>query len=57
MPRVRGFSLVVLVLAAVVALTGAAAAQDTAPRVLSVILENDINPVTADYVVGAIERG
>ncbi len=57
MPRLRGFSLVVLVLAAVVALTGAAAAQDTAPRVLSVILENDINPVTADYVVGAIERG
>ncbi|MET1010015.1 MAG: nodulation protein NfeD [Gaiellaceae bacterium] len=57
MPRLRGFPLVVLVLAAVVALTGAAAAQDTTPRVLSVILENDINPVTADYVVGAIERG
>ena len=58
MPPLRGFlALSALVLAAAVALTGAAAAQDTAPRVLSVILENDINPVTADYVVDAIERG
>ncbi len=40
-----------------VALSGAAAAQDTAPRVLAVELENDINPVTSDYVVGQIERG
>jgi membrane-bound serine protease (ClpP class) len=53
----RGFSWIVLVLAAAVALTGAAAAQDTAPRVLAVVLENDINPVTQDDVVDAIERG
>ena len=39
------------------ALAGAATAQDTAPRVLAVELANDINPVTADYVVGEIERG
>ena len=38
-------------------LTGGATAQDTAPRVLAVELENDINPVTADYVIDAIERG
>jgi len=33
------------------------AAQETAPRVLEVKLANDINPVTQDYVVDAIERG
>ena len=42
---------------AVLALAAAAAAQETAPRVLAVELENDINPVTQDYVIDAIERG
>ncbi len=34
-----------------------AAAQETAPRVLVVEFENDINPVTEEYVTDAIERG
>jgi len=41
----------------VLALSGGVAAQETAPRVLEVKLANDINPVTQDYVVDAIERG
>jgi membrane-bound serine protease (ClpP class) len=53
----RGFLCAVALLAAVLALAGAAAAQETTPRVLAVELENDINPVTQDYVVDAIERG
>jgi membrane-bound serine protease (ClpP class) len=53
----RGFSCTLAVLAAVLALAGAAGAQETAPRVLAVELENDINPVTQDYVIDAIERG
>ena len=57
MPRLRGFLCVALLLAAVLALAGAAAAQETAPRVLAVELANDINPVTQDFVVDAIERG
>jgi membrane-bound serine protease (ClpP class) len=56
-PRLRGFSCTLAVLAAVLALAGAAGAQETAPRVLAVELENDINPVTQDYVIDAIERG
>jgi len=44
-------------LAGVLALSGGVAAQETAPRVLEVKLANDINPVTQDYVVDAIERG
>ncbi len=46
-----------MLLAAALALAGAAAAQETAPRVLAVELANDINPVTSDYLVDAIERG
>jgi membrane-bound serine protease (ClpP class) len=34
----------------------AAAATPDAPRVLAVEFENDVNPVTADYVIDAIER-
>ena len=37
-------------------LAGGATAQDTAPRVLVIELANDINPVTADYVIDGIER-
>jgi membrane-bound serine protease (ClpP class) len=53
----RGLFTSVLLVAAVLALTGGATAQGTAPRVLEVVLENDINPVTQDYLVDAIERG
>jgi membrane-bound serine protease (ClpP class) len=56
-PRLRGFFWALAFLAAAFALTGGAAAQETAPRVLAVELENDINPVTEDYLVDAIERG
>ncbi|MGH3037850.1 MAG: NfeD family protein [Gaiellaceae bacterium] len=57
MPRLRGFFWVFAFLAAALALTGGAAAQDPTPRVLAVEFENDINPVTADYLIDAIERG
>lgn len=56
MPRLRGFFLTICALAAAVTLTGGAAAQNDAPRVLVVELANDINPVTQDYVVDGIER-
>jgi membrane-bound serine protease (ClpP class) len=55
--RLRGFSWALAFLATALALTGSAAAQGTTPRVLAVELENDINPVTQDYLVDAIERG
>ncbi len=35
---------------------GGSTAQDAAPRVLVIELANDINPVTADYVIDGIER-
>ncbi len=57
MPRLRGLSFTFGLLAGVLALSGGVAAQETAPRVLEVKLANDINPVTQDYVVDAIERG
>jgi membrane-bound serine protease (ClpP class) len=53
----RGFLCTALLLAATLTLAGGAAAQETAPRVLAVELENDINPVTQEYVTDAIERG
>ena len=58
MPRLRGFFwLVLLLVPATLLLSGGAAAQEDAPRVLVVELANDINPVTSDYVVDEIERG
>jgi membrane-bound serine protease (ClpP class) len=54
MAFLRAFVLLAAAVAAALAFAGAAAAQ--APRVLAVELANDINPVTQDYVVGAIER-
>jgi membrane-bound serine protease (ClpP class) len=54
MALLRAFFLLAAAVAAALAFAGAAAAQ--APRVLAVELANDINPVTQDYVVGAIER-
>jgi membrane-bound serine protease (ClpP class) len=56
-PRLRGFFWALTFLAAALALTGGAAAQDPAPRVLAVEFENDINPVTQEYLIDAIERG
>ena len=54
MAFLRAFLLLAAAVAAALAFAGAAAAQ--APRVLAVELANDINPVTQDYVVGAIGR-
>jgi membrane-bound serine protease (ClpP class) len=53
----RGLFCTFFLLGAVLALAGSAAAQETAPRVLAVVLENDINPVTQDFVIDAIGRG
>ena len=47
--------LLLLVVVGVLAAPDASAA--TAPRVLVAELENDINPVTQDFLVGAIEEG
>jgi membrane-bound serine protease (ClpP class) len=58
-PRLRAFFLLLsFLLGAALALAGGAArAQDgDAPRVLAIELANDINPVTADYVIDGIER-
>jgi len=56
--RVRSRRGCLLALAAVTALLAAAVAagQDGRPRVLAVHLENDINPVTQEFVSGAIDR-
>jgi membrane-bound serine protease (ClpP class) len=53
----RGFFSVVGLLVAALALSGAAGAQEDTPRVLAVEFANDINPVTKDYLVDAIEKG
>jgi membrane-bound serine protease (ClpP class) len=48
---------VFLLLGAVVAVLALAPSAFAAtPRVLAIELENDINPVTADYVIGQLER-
>jgi membrane-bound serine protease (ClpP class) len=52
----RGFSFTICALAAALLLVGGATAQDSTPRVLVIELANDINPVTADYVIDGIER-
>jgi len=51
----RGFLLLSLVLAALAAAPHGLA-QDGRPRVLAVHLDNDINPVTQEYVEGSIDR-
>jgi membrane-bound serine protease (ClpP class) len=43
-------------LGAAVALVPTAGAQDDRPRVLAIEFENDVNPVTADYVTDNIEK-
>lgn len=57
MPRLRGFFSIVGLLVVALALSGAAGAQEDTPRVLAVEFANDINPVTKDYLVDAIEKG
>ena len=59
MPPARVFSAIAALVGAALALAGtvASAAQEDRPRVLAAELASDINPVTQDYVVGAIERG
>ena len=54
MGRQQGF-FALLVLAAI-GLVAVPAAVAQTPRVLVVELENDVNPVTADYFVGELER-
>jgi membrane-bound serine protease (ClpP class) len=51
----RGFLALFCATAAFLALAGTTAAADQ-PRVLAVEFENDINPVTADYLTGAIDQ-
>jgi membrane-bound serine protease (ClpP class) len=43
-------------LIAVVVLSAPAAAAGSRPRVLAIEFDNDVNPVTADYAIGALER-
>lgn len=57
MPRLRGFFSIVGLLVVALALSGAAGAQEDTPRVLAVEFANDINPVTKDYLVDAIDKG
>ena len=52
-PLLRTFLVVACVAAALVP---AASGAPDRPRVLEVAFENDVNPVTADYVIGEIER-
>jgi membrane-bound serine protease (ClpP class) len=58
MAFLRGFFLVAVVGTVVLAAaSGGGLAQDDQPRVLAVEFANDVNPVTADYLIDAIERG
>ncbi len=52
----RGFLLLTLILVALAAPVGAGG-QDNERRVLAVHLDNDINPVTQEYVENAVDRG
>jgi membrane-bound serine protease (ClpP class) len=54
MPSLRAFFLLAALLLAVGA--GSAIAGEERPRVLAAEFENDINPVTQDYLTGAIDR-
>ena len=57
MPVVRAFFALAALVSTGALLAGAASAGGERPRVLAVEFSNDINPVTQDYLVGAIERG
>src|SRR5918994_3051229 len=54
MPFLRAFFALSAVFSLALVLAGAAAAQP--PRVLAVEFENDVNPVTQEYVTDAIDR-
>src|SRR2546421_34574 len=54
MPSLRAFSLLAAASVAALALAGTASAAQ--PRVLAVEFASDVNPVTADYITGAIDR-
>jgi membrane-bound serine protease (ClpP class) len=54
-PSLRAFSVHLGALAGALALSGGAGAADP-PRVLAVEFANDVNPVTQDYLNGAIDR-
>jgi membrane-bound serine protease (ClpP class) len=47
---------VLIALAVAVLVPAAAFAAPSQPRVLAVEFDNDVNPVTADYVIDQIER-
>jgi membrane-bound serine protease (ClpP class) len=55
MLSLRGFLLALAVLSLLV--PAVAGGQDSTPRVLAVHLDNDINPVTEEYVGNAVDRG
>jgi membrane-bound serine protease (ClpP class) len=55
MPRVRGFLVALAAAGAALCLAGPAPAQ--APRVLVAEFDNDVNPVTQDYLQEQLERG
>ena len=57
MAGLRWAALVVAAVAAAAGLAVAAPAADSSPRVLVAEFENDVNPVTQDFLLGAIERG
>jgi membrane-bound serine protease (ClpP class) len=52
----KSLRLIPALLAVVGVLASAAAAQGDRPRVLAIGFDNDVNPVTADYVVNELER-
>ena len=54
MPFLRAFFALSAVLSLALVLAGAAAGQP--PRVLAVEFENDVNPVTQEYLIDAIDR-
>ncbi len=57
MAGLRRAALVVAAAAAAAGLAVAAPAADSSPRVLVAEFENDVNPVTQDFLLDAIERG
>ncbi|MBD0338358.1 MAG: nodulation protein NfeD [Thermoleophilia bacterium] len=52
----KSLRVVLALLAAALAAVPVASSQAPAPRVLAIHFDNDVNPVTADYVVGELER-
>jgi membrane-bound serine protease (ClpP class) len=57
LPRSQPFFSFVCLVLATLFLAAGAGAQDATPRVLVAEFASDINPVTQDYLVDAIERG